>query len=190
MENNKEQMLTLNLELLSCRSPSPSHPVFLFEQMIMFQIKALKEGRPWQIVTPQFLETFTQSEFFEQNLLCELYLHDRACMMDTEANPVPHIGDIHLRSFTSFVNNNVRWLSASHTILRNEDNSTSWIHGEPRSPLFLIARHKRNLTFSDKVNQLALFQQKVISTYVDMISWQQDIDLQGSSQRWDLPLYP
>ena len=96
MENNKEKMLNLIHELLSWKFPSLSYLVFLFEQMILFQIKALKEGRPLQIVTPsQFLKTFTQSELSEQNLLCELHLHDRACMMDTQANPVPHIGDIH-----------------------------------------------------------------------------------------------
>ena len=84
MEKNKEQMLNLTHELLSYGGPSLSYPVFLFKQMILFQIKALKKGRHWKIVTPsQFLETFTQSEFFEQNLLCELYLHARARMMDT-----------------------------------------------------------------------------------------------------------
>ena len=101
--------------------------------------------------------------------------------MDTQANQVPHIGDIHLRSFASFVNNHVRWLSASQTIRKNEDNSTLWIRWEPRAPLFVIARNKRNLTFPDKVQQLAEFQQKIISTCVEMISRQDDIALQGSS---------
>ena len=45
-EKDKGNMLTLNHELLSCRAPYSSYHVFLFEQMIMFQIKALKEGRP------------------------------------------------------------------------------------------------------------------------------------------------
>ena len=90
-------------------------------------------------MTPsQFLDTFNQSEFSEQNLLCELYLHDRACMMDTHANPIPRIGDIQLRSFSYFVNNHVHWLSSSHTIRRNEDSSTVWIRGEPRYSFFFI----------------------------------------------------
>ena len=46
MEKDKKNMLTLTHELLRCRSPSPSYPVFLFEQMILFHIKALREGRP------------------------------------------------------------------------------------------------------------------------------------------------
>ena len=139
--------------------------------MIIFYIKALKEGRHWKIVTPsQFLETFTQSEFSKQNLMCELYLHDRAPLMDTQANPVPRIWDIHLRSFAYFFNNHVHWLSASYTIRMNEDSTTLWIQGEPIAPVFLISRHKRNLTFLDKVQQLDEFQPKVISTCVDMIT--------------------
>ena len=47
MQKEKEQMFTLTQKLLSCRAPYPSYPVFLFEQMTMFKIKALKEGRSW-----------------------------------------------------------------------------------------------------------------------------------------------
>ena len=65
MQKDNEQMLTLTQELLSCRAPSPSYPVFPFEQMALFKIIVLKEGRSWQIVTPsQFIETFTRSDFF------------------------------------------------------------------------------------------------------------------------------
>ena len=84
MQKDKEQMLTLTQELLICRAPSPSYPVFLFEHMTLFKIKALKEGISWEIVTPsQFLETFTQGNFSEQNLLCELYLNEIAYLMDS-----------------------------------------------------------------------------------------------------------
>ena len=58
MQKDKEQMFALTQDLLSCRAPS--YPMFLFEHMTLFKIKALKEGRSWQIVTPpHFLETFT-----------------------------------------------------------------------------------------------------------------------------------
>ena len=87
--------------------------------------------------------------------------------MDTQVDPVPHIGDIHLRSFTYFVNNHVRWFSDSQTNRRNEDSSTLWIRGEPRAHIFVIARNKRNLKFLDKVLQLDEFKQQVISTCVD-----------------------
>ena len=108
LQKEKEQIYTLNQELLRCRDPSPSYPIFLFEQMTMFKMSVLKEGKPCQIMTtPQFLETFTQSDFFEQKLLCELYLHEMACIMDPLSNYVVHLGDIHLRAPTSFVTNHM-----------------------------------------------------------------------------------
>ena len=59
-QKDKEQMLPLTQELLSCRDPYLSYPIFIFEQMTLFKIKDLKEGGSWKIVTPsQFLETFT-----------------------------------------------------------------------------------------------------------------------------------
>ena len=36
MEKNKEHMVTLTQDLLSYRAPSPSYPVFFFEQIIIF----------------------------------------------------------------------------------------------------------------------------------------------------------
>ena len=135
MEKDKELMLTLSHELFTCKPPSPSYPIFLFEHMTLFQIKDLKEGSTSQVVTPsQFLETLTQSEFVCTKLLCELYLHDKTYLMDTKANPFPYIGDIILRSFTSFVLNHVCQLRPSQTIRRNEENFTLWIRGEPRAP--------------------------------------------------------
>ena len=65
---------------------------------------------------PQFLDTFTQSDFFEQKLLCELYLHEMARLMDPQSNLVPHIGDIHLREFTYFFTNHMHRWNASQTI--------------------------------------------------------------------------
>ena len=60
MEKDKELMLTLSHELFSCKPPSPSYPIFLFEHMTLFHIKDLKEGSTSQVVTPsQFLETLT-----------------------------------------------------------------------------------------------------------------------------------
>ena len=74
--------------------------------MTLFKLKDIKEGRPHQLVTIlQFLDTLSQSDFSEQNLLCELYLHEVAYPMYIQFNPIPHIGDVHLREFTYFFTN-------------------------------------------------------------------------------------
>ena len=108
MQEEKDQLYTLSQELLGTRAPSSSYPVFLFEQFIWFKLKAIKEGRPYEIATSsKFMETFLVSEFIEQNLLCELYLHELACPLEHHLNPTPFLGDVQLRDFASFVSNHV-----------------------------------------------------------------------------------
>ena len=83
MQVEKDQLYTLSQELLSTRAPSPSCPVFLFEQFIWFKLKPVNEGRPYEMVTSaQFLKIFMESNFVEKKLLCELCLHEMACTLD------------------------------------------------------------------------------------------------------------
>ena len=106
MQKEKEQMYALSQELLGTRVPSSSYPIFLFEQFVWFKLRAMKEGRSFEITTSaRFLETFLRSNFEDQNLLCELYLHERACTMDRHSNRVPFSRDVQLRDFASFVRN-------------------------------------------------------------------------------------
>ena len=73
MQKEKNQMYDLVKELLSCRAPSPSYLVFLFEQLTLFKLRAIKEGIPYKFVTSsQFLDAFAQSDFSKESLLCEL----------------------------------------------------------------------------------------------------------------------
>ena len=95
MQKEKYQLYALFQELMSFRAPSSSYLVFLYEQLTLFKLKALKEGRPYQLTpTAQFLKTFMESSFTEPNLLCEFYLHEMACPMDLDSNPTPYIGDV------------------------------------------------------------------------------------------------
>ena len=78
-----------------------------------FKLKALKEGRPYEVASnAQFLETFMESSFTEQNLLCELFLHEIAFPLNFHSNPAPYLGDVQLGDFSSFVSNHVRWESS------------------------------------------------------------------------------
>ena len=77
MQVEKDQMYTLSQELLGTRVLSSSYSVFLFEQFIWFKLRTIKEGRPYEIETSaKFLEKILESEFEEQNFLCEIYLHE------------------------------------------------------------------------------------------------------------------
>ena len=64
MQVEKDQLYTLSQELLGTKVPSSSYPVFLFKQFIWFKLRAVKEGRPYEIATStKFLETFLESDF-------------------------------------------------------------------------------------------------------------------------------
>ena len=85
-------MYALSRELMICRAPSPSYLMFLYEQMTLFKLKSLKDGRPYQLTpSAKFLETFVESNFTKLNLFCELYLHEMACPMDLHSNPAPYL---------------------------------------------------------------------------------------------------
>ena len=133
-------MYTLAQELLGTRLQSSSYLVFLFDQCIWFKLKAVKEGIPYETATStKFLETFLASDFIEQNLLCELYLHDLACPLDNHSNPSPFLGDVQLRNFSSFVSNHVQWERSFQNFSHNESHSNLWVRSEPQTPHLLLA---------------------------------------------------
>ena len=62
MQKEKDQMYALSQELLGTMVPSSSYPVFLFEQFVWFKLRAMKEGRSFEITTSaKFLETFLRN---------------------------------------------------------------------------------------------------------------------------------
>ena len=132
MQRGKEQMYALSQELLGTRMPSSSYPVFLFEQFVWFKLRAVKEGRSFEIMTSaKILETFFGSNFEDQNLLCELYLHEMACPLDCHSNPIPFSGDVQFRAFASFVRNHAQWERSFQTFSHNEAHTNLWIRSEP-----------------------------------------------------------
>ena len=140
MQKEKDQLYILSQELLSTMEPSPSYPVFLFEQFIWFKLKAIKEGRPYEMETSvHFLETFMESNFIEKNLVCELYLHEMACPLDHHSNPAPYLGDVQLRAFSTFVSNHVQWGRYFQNFSHNVANTNLWIQSEPQSPRLLLS---------------------------------------------------
>ena len=53
MQVEKDQLYTLSQELLGTRVLSSSYPVLLFKQFIWFKLRAVKEGRSYEITTLQ-----------------------------------------------------------------------------------------------------------------------------------------
>ena len=58
--------------------------------------------------------------------------------LDLHFNPAPYLGDVQLRAFASFINNNAQWERAFQTTSQNEANSNLWIQSEPQYPQLLL----------------------------------------------------
>ena len=92
-KENKELKTRLSLifelvqRLLATKKPSFNYFVFLAEHLAFLQVKAIRDGGPHEVSTPQqFIETFAAASASEQNLLCELYLHNEAMLEDRNLN--------------------------------------------------------------------------------------------------------
>ena len=95
---DKQKLHDLTLNLLGCRRPSQSYPIFLWEHYFLFQLKSILKDRPYVCSsTHTFLDAFSASYFDEKILLCELFLHNIICehvSMQMIVIVFSYIGDI------------------------------------------------------------------------------------------------
>ena len=135
MEQDRRVMYSLARQLLCCRKPSPSYPIFLYEQLELFQLTTIQADKPYQINNPNsFLKAYSSVDSAYQHLLCEPYLHEYICMMDRKFIMTPYVGDIQLHVFASYVQNQVRWEISHSAAEHNEKNVTLWVRGELTPP--------------------------------------------------------
>jgi len=125
-------MFSLVQKLMATRKPSVNYSLYLSERLVYFQLKAIRAGRPHELLTTEnFVETFNEAPENDQHLLCELYLHNQAVPDNKEVNFLPITGDIQLRAFVSFLSNLITWQTAFVATSNNEDNKLLWIRPEP-----------------------------------------------------------
>lgn len=80
-ESKEKRVLMFSLvqKLMATRKPSVNYSLFLSERLVYFQLKAIKDGRPHELLTAEkFVKTFAEAPESDQHLLCELYLHNEA----------------------------------------------------------------------------------------------------------------
>ena len=100
----------------------------------MFQLKAIIEDRPYLCSsTRTFLDVFRASDFDEQSLLCELFLHNIICehvSMQMIVTIFSYMGDLQLRAFVSFMRNQIEWHLTIKSMETNEEKKTLWVRAE------------------------------------------------------------
>jgi hypothetical protein len=135
-------MFDLVQKLLASRKPSSNYSIFLIEQLAFFQIKSIKEGRPYAVFKPEdFVKTFVEASTIDQHLLCELYLHNEAIPENKQLNLNPLVGDIQIQALASFLANHITWKNDFLTTKHNEDNCLLWIRPEPQNVATFVAEY-------------------------------------------------
>ena len=143
LKADKEHMFSLAQEVMECHPPASSYALFLHEQFIFFYLESIKKEISHEIEDGvQFLQILRAHDLETQNLMCELYMHGYLLHENKEFNPVPYVGDIHLRALTSNTLNQISWQKTSNTF---EANQTI-------KPFFMSEEHERSVTMYNKHN--------------------------------------
>ena len=97
----------------------------------LFQLKSIMENKPYMgSSTRTFLDVFRASDFDEQSMLCELFLHNIICenvIFQMVVTIFSSTGDFQLRAFVSFMRNQIEWHLSTKSMDDNEENTTLWI---------------------------------------------------------------
>lgn len=148
-------MFQLVKKLLATRKPSLNYSLFLSKCLVYFQLKAVKDGRPHEVLTAeQFVKTFAQVSTSDQHLLCELYLYNEAMLENRQNNLNPLVGDIQIRAFASFLANQITWQTAFLATRHNEDNCLLWIRSKPQNPAIFVAEYHHFLQKPGMIEQI------------------------------------
>ena len=107
----------LACSMRNLRPPSNIYSVFLKEQLIYFRLSMVTMGYNDHIeIEDQFIASFFRSNDEEQDFVCELYMHNLAMTDYEDWDPNPHVGEVQLRAFMSFMRNHLRWNNATTTM--------------------------------------------------------------------------
>ena len=123
-----------------------NYSLFLSEHLVYFQLKEIKDGIPHEFITAeQFVKTFVEAPESDQNLLCELYLHNEAIPENRRVNLIPIVGDVQITAFVSFLANQLTWKTTFIASSHNEENRLLWIRPEPLIPAMFVAQYHQFL---------------------------------------------
>ena len=123
LKADKEEIFSLSQQVMACLPPAHSYSFFLHEQYIFFCLESVHQELSHVIEDSiQLLHILRSHNILDQHLMCEVYMHDYVLGNDQSFNPVPYMGDIQLRAFTSYVVNQVKWKKAFNTYEENQEN--------------------------------------------------------------------
>jgi len=142
LKADKEQMFNLAQEVMACHSPASCYSLFLHECFLFFYMESIKNEISYEIEDGvQFLRILRSHDFPTQHLMCEFYMHGYLLRMDRGFNPVPYVGDIHLRALTSYTFNEISWQKAFNTFESNQVTKPFIVRGEHERSITMFTKH-------------------------------------------------
>jgi len=180
------QMFELVQRLLATRKPSFNYAIFLRERLMFLQMKAVRDGIPHQVITSdQFMQTFAEAPKNDQNMLCELYLHNEAMSEDRTTNIIPIVGDIQLRAFTTFLANQLTWQNSFISAQYNEQNYLLWIRAEPKNLATFIAQHQNISRHPKMTKHIKQLQAEVLRDCQHYVKTKAPLAIEANKQFWE-----
>ena len=126
--------LKLADQFITCRPPSRVYAMCLKEQFSLFQLMMTMRNIDYEFKNARYFYNVYQTfPSWQNNLLCELYLHNFIIPQETKWNTLLYIWDVHLRALMSWIHNETNYDRQSDTY-RELDRS---------EPLPLLAKSHR-----------------------------------------------
>ena len=122
----------LAYSMRNLRSPSYLYSVLLKEKLISFRLSMVTMGYNDQIETKdQFIVAFSRRDNEEQDFLYELYMHNLIMVDYEDWYPNPHVGELQLRAFMSFMRNQLKWNNDATCVENIVWEDALWVRGSP-----------------------------------------------------------
>ena len=105
-----DHALKLADQALACRPPPRVYALCLKEKYIFLQLMLTLRNVNVEFKSAQeFYGLYQTLPPWQQNLLCELYVHNFVIPTETEWNHLLYIGDVHLKAFMSWMSNEANY---------------------------------------------------------------------------------
>ena len=116
--------------------------------------------------THTFLDVLHASDFDEQSLFCELFLHNIICehvSVQIIVTIFSYMGDLQLRAFVSFMRNQIEWHLAIKSMETNEEKTALWVRAEPGQAAKLRREFKRMLSTLGIKESVATYRRRIVN---------------------------
>ena len=116
--------------------------------------------------------------------MCEFYPHGYLLQLDRDFNPVPYVGDIHLRALTSYAFNQIHWQKACDTFESNQVTKLFIVRGEHGRSDTVYNKHHAFLKFEENKERMLRTQRWCLDLWINQLTVSQKEALDCFQRRW------